>query len=286
MKIIVKQINSEEKNEFDIQYNDVLRYKAKLPFVSIDDPINLEKIRKLKVYDLNDHEIYRTDYGYSENFKEELIPLKYLFSGSQKFNQLLFISACDVIKIYYESIGVMDNRYVIDVNGKQYYCYSIEDGYIRHFPIYDNNVQVGEVLKSNIIEEGLDEYYAYIKDEYKFISDAIMNLLLFLDRSEYNSAYLVNKSVDLRVSYTFSKNNKYYDKNWVKNHFGDEFYKRVDEQVIAAKEKLKHPIRTSKEQWSSISDKQKKLMKFVLIGPWVMCGIIGLIVGVILILNS
>lgn len=281
MKIVVKQINCEGKNQFDIHYDDVLKYKARLPFVSINEPFDLEKLRKIKVYDLNDNEIYSTTYKYIENFKEEFILLKYLFTGSQKFNQVLFTSDNNVIKVYYESLGLMDNRYVIDINDKQYFCYSVEDGHIRHFPIYDNDIQIGEILKSNIVNDSLDEYYAYIKDEYSSISDGVMNLLLFLDRSEYSSSYLVNKSVSIESGYTFSKNNKNYDKNWVKDNFGDEFYKMVDEQVKFAKEKMKHPIKTSKEQWDSMSDKQKKIMKFVLIAPWVMIVVVAIFVGCI-----
>ena len=87
MKIEIKQIDNEGKNEFEIKYNDNLKYKAKLPFISIKEPLNLDKIRQIKIVDLNDNEIYTTDYKYIENLKEEFIPLKYLITGSQKFNQ-------------------------------------------------------------------------------------------------------------------------------------------------------------------------------------------------------
>lgn len=286
MKITVKQIECEGNNRFEIAYNDRLTYVAQLPFVSISDPLNLEKIRKIRVYDLKDQEVYRTDYQYIKNLQEGSIPLKYLITGSQKANQVLFISNKNVIKIYYEALEFLNSRYVMEMNGKTYYCYSVEDGYIRHLPIYDNDIQIGEILKSNITNDALDEYCAYVKDEYACIRDGIMSLLLFLDRKEYNSSYLVNRSSKLEVKYSFSKNNKYYDKNWVKDHFGDEFYKTVDEQASVTKEKLKHPIKTSMGQWASLPPKQKKLMKWVLIGPWVLCGVIMIFVGFIFIMNS
>ena len=47
MKIEVYQIESEQKNEFEIKYDNNLKYKAKLPFVAINDPLNLEKIRNI-----------------------------------------------------------------------------------------------------------------------------------------------------------------------------------------------------------------------------------------------
>ena len=97
MKIDVLQVESEGKNEFEIKYNDILQYKAKLPFISINEPLNLEKLRSIKILDVNENEIYTTDYKYIENFKEEFIPMKFLITGSQKFNQLLFTSDKNII---------------------------------------------------------------------------------------------------------------------------------------------------------------------------------------------
>ena len=65
MKIDVLQIQSEGKNEFEIKYNDTLQYKAKLPFISIKEPLNLEKLRSIKIFDINENDIYTTDYKYS-----------------------------------------------------------------------------------------------------------------------------------------------------------------------------------------------------------------------------
>lgn len=281
MKIDVIQVESEMKNEFEIKYNDILQYKAKLPFVSIQEPFDLEKLRKIKIYDINDNEIYRTNYKYIGNLKEEFIPMKDLIIGSQKFNQLLFESENNIIKIYFETNGIWKNRYVIEMNNKQYYCYSIEDGYIRHLPIYDGEMQIGEILKSNVVIDGKDEYCCYLKDGYENLADGIMSLLLYLDRNQYSSSYLVNKSYDLSKSYSYSKANKMYDKEWVKNNFGDEFYKKVDEDVKLVKEKLKHPLKTNKEQFDSMSTRSKRILLFILITPWVLIGTAGLITLII-----
>lgn len=284
MKIDVLQTESEGKNSFEIKYDDILQYRAKLPFISINEPLNLEKIRNIKIFDISGNEIYTTDYKYIENFKEEFIPMKFLATGSQKFNQLLFVSNKTTIKIYYEEKAIWDNRYIIEINEKKYFCYSIEDGYIRHFPIYDGEIQVGEALKSNVVIDSKDEYRCYLKSGYESLSDGIVALLLYLDRSEYSSSYLVNKSYTLSKNYSYNKTNKYYDKDWVKNNFGDEFYKKVDENVKLFKEKLKHPFKTSKEQWNSMSEKNRKLLKFILIAPWVLIFIVLLItlIGIVI----
>ena len=286
MKINVSQVQSEGKNEFEIKYNDKLQYKANLPFISINEPLNLEKLRSIKVLDTNGNEIYTTDYKYIENLKEEFIPMKYLVTGSQKFNQLLFTSNKNEIKIYYEENAIWSNRYVIEINDKQYFCYSIEDGYIRHFPIYDGETQIGEALKSNVVVDGKDEYCCYLKDDYTSISDGIVMLLLYLDRSEYSSSYLVNKSYNLSKSFSYNKTNKFYDKEWVKNNFGNEFYNKVDEDVKLVKEKMKHPMQTFKEQWNSMPKSQQTLLKFVLIAPLVIIIVVTIIILIALFMSN
>lgn len=278
MKIEVKQVKSSGGNEFEVRYNDQLQYRAVLPFVSINDPFNLEKVREIKIFDISGNQVYKTDYGYIENFKEEFIPLKYLVTGSQKFNQLLFISNDKTIKVYYESKELFNSRYVIEIGDKKYLCYSIEDGYIRHFPIYDGDIQVGEALKSNVVVDAKDEYVCYLKDGYESLSDGIVSLLLYLDRGSYSSSYIVNKSYTLEKKFSYNKTNKFYDKEWVKNNFGDEYYRKVDNDVVLVKEKLKHPMKTWKEQQNSMSQTEKSMMNILIILPIIIIIIVGIII--------
>ena len=284
MKISVVQVENEGTNKFEINYNNSLKYKATLPFVSIKDPFNLEKLRQIKIYDTNNNEIYNTDYNLIENYLEEFIPMKFMVTGNQKFNQLMFISNNQTIKIYYEENGIWDNRYVIEINNKKYYSYSIEDGYIRHFPIYDGENQIGEALKSNVLVDFKDEYWCYLKNEYDFLSDAIVALLLYLDRSQYSSSYLANKSYDLSKKYSYNKTNKYYDKEWVNNNFGNEFYEKVDEDIKIVKDKLNHPIKTSNELINTMPKEKKTLLMIVLILPWALLLLFGLFFLVIYLL--
>lgn len=278
MRIDILQVANEGKNEFDILYDNQKIYRAILPFISIEDPFNAEKLRSMKILDTYNNIIYSTDYQYVTNLKEEFIPLKYLITGSQKFNQLLFHSAQNTIKIYFEQNDIWKNRYVIEISDKQYFCYSVEDGYIRHFPVYDGDVQVGEALKSNVVVDGKDEYCCYLMNGYEFLTDGITALLLYLDRNEYSSSYLVKKSYTLQKRYSYNKNNALYDKNWVSNNFGDEYYQKVDQDVKIFKEKMKHPVQTFKEQWADMTPKEQKTMKFVLLAPWVGIAIVLLFV--------
>ena len=239
MKIDVVQTISEGSNQFEVLYNDQLKYRAILPFVTINEPLNLEKIRSMKVNNLEGNTVYQTNYDYIENLKEEIIPLKYLVTKNQKFNQIVFHSEEKDIKIYYEENEIWFNRYIIEQEGKRYFVYSIMDGIIRHFPIYDGETQIGEALKSNVKIDGKDEYRIYLKDNSSTLADAVSCLMLFLDRSEYSSSYIVNKSKTVSYSYSYNKTNKYYNKNWVATNFDNSYMEKVQQQANVVKQDVK-----------------------------------------------
>ena len=80
-----------EKNEFEILYENKSIYTATLAFINIIGSLNLENLRKIKVYN-NSNLKYKTEYNYVDNQLEEFIPFKYLITNSQKFYQLRFIN--------------------------------------------------------------------------------------------------------------------------------------------------------------------------------------------------
>ena len=252
MKINIRQKENNFKNEFEIFYNNELKYIAKVPSVSIDNPLKIDDIRKIKVNDLNNNVIYTANYNYSLKKNNKYSSFKFLLTGEQAFNQLLFVTKNKSIKIYYEENYEFGCRYVIDVNNKQYYCYLINDGYIRHFPIFYREKQVAEILKSNI--DKVDEYYCYIQKEYKMIRDGVALLTLYLDRSEYNSIYVKDINyLELSESSLID-----YDKDWVKYNFDCSFFDKVDEAVALLKkdEKQLKKVKKTKTKKEKIVKKQ------------------------------
>ena len=53
-----------EKNEFEILYENKSIYTATLAFINIIGSLNLENLRKIKVYDKNSNLKYKTEYNY------------------------------------------------------------------------------------------------------------------------------------------------------------------------------------------------------------------------------
>ena len=241
MVIDVKQTVSEKKNEFEILYNNKNIYRASLPFISVLGSLDLEKLREIKVYDTNDNLKYTTSYNYIDNQLEELIPLKYLLTGSQKFYQLKFINQNDndEISIFFEMNEIWNGYNIIKYKDKIYKCYSVEDGYVRHVCIYKDDVQIAELLKPNVIIDGKDEYRIYLMDEYSDLKDSLSMLSLYLDRKEYNSSYLKNESKQISKKSSYSKVNKYYNPEWLKNNFNaNDYLDKINQEAGKIKKEI------------------------------------------------
>lgn len=242
MIIDVKQTASEQKNEFEIMFDNKKMYNAKLPFLMISGVFNLDKIKDIKIYDLNNKLKYISKYDYLDNQCEEFVPFKYLITKSQKFYQLKFINETenDEILIFFNLKEIWNEYFIIKYKDEYYNCYSVEEGYIRHICIFKDDKQVAELLKPNIIFDGKDTYRIYLKQEYDFLADAVAMLALYLDRTEYNSSYLKNKGVSVSKNFSYSKVNKYYDSNWVKDNFSSkEYFEEIDNMVLESKQKIK-----------------------------------------------
>ena len=78
MKIDVNQTTAEMQNEFEIYYNENLKYTAKFPFIKIENVFNIDMLREVKIYNLDGKIEYISDYNYLENLKEEFVPFNIL----------------------------------------------------------------------------------------------------------------------------------------------------------------------------------------------------------------
>ena len=241
MIIDVMQSSADMKNTFNIYKNGNLEMVANTPFLDIKGIFNLENLRQTQVFDLNNNLIYRTDYKYVSSQLEELIPFKYLFSGSQKFSQYSIIDRNNTIcgDIFFEQTGLTKNCIIVKTQGLVLQCFCVDKGKINHICIYNGEVQIGEILKPNIVINGLDSYRLVLKDEYSNLSDILINLILYVDRLSYNSSYIINRSTNINYTYNYSPFNKYYHPEWVNNNFNmGDYYKIIDNNYAMVKSKI------------------------------------------------
>ena len=100
MIIDVNQTTADMKNDFEILHNGVRKYSATLPFINVSGAFNLDNLKKIKVFDIENNLKFISEYNYIENQIEEIIPLKYLATKSQKFFKIKFINNTDGSEIY------------------------------------------------------------------------------------------------------------------------------------------------------------------------------------------
>ena len=101
----------------------------------------ISDIKKVNIEDAQNGNIS----NYNVTFENDN-PDANLLNKIKEGKKLIFTSNDNVIKIHMESFRI---KYTIEVNGKEYNVYSKEKGTIRHLSIYNGNVQIAEVLKSN-----------------------------------------------------------------------------------------------------------------------------------------
>ena len=225
MRIDINPVTSKDNNEFVIFYNESLEFKAILPRVSISDPLYINKIDDIILYNSENIQEYKTSCDYIKNIKQDNIPLKFVLNNDTEINQISFESSNNTYKVYYED-NKGANKYILEHNGKFFYIFPMQEGVIRHLPIFDKEVQIGEALGLTDTNKGNDEYRCFLKEEYCYLADGISCLLLFMDRNEYSSSYMTDGQV---ISTSSGDKNPYYDRGWLAENFKDEFNTKEDE---------------------------------------------------------
>jgi len=184
-------INLKNKNDlsFDIYVNNQKKYIA----TGNLDYIKIKEHQILNKFTLNNEQ--------GEEFKFDNINIKKLKKG-------LFFK---YLSLEYED--------------KKYNVYDVGNGYIAHYMVYDNDKQIAEIV--NTAKNIEIQTKGYILDDYTYLELPIIYLML-----HYCAFYF--KTCSKNISYstyskTYSKNNKFYNKEWIKNNFNDlKFFEDVN----------------------------------------------------------
>lgn len=128
----------------------------------------------------------------------------------------------------------IDYKTLIESNGKTYSSRELSNPFFDHIPIYDGDIQIGEVLRV----KGLtyQRYCCFLKDEYSGILPEIISLMVFkLFKNKDDETRSLNDPND-NIN---TGNLNIYDKDWLKNNFGDEYQKEIDQDMALMKKQNK-----------------------------------------------
>lgn len=225
MIINVNQIRANGKNEFEIKVNGESKYQAKTPFFKTGIPFGIDNLRSLELIGLNGEVLYTTEYSVKDNLKESINPLKFLTKDGQKFCEMSIVDndGCKCGSVYSKLDGLWKEKYCLGINNEILFGYSVDKGNIRAISFYKDDKQIAQITKPFYRVNRLDTYYIHLLDEYTYMAELLSFFVIYLDYCEYGSGNeLYYNGMEISKEYSYNKNNKFYNKNWIKNQFGEE----------------------------------------------------------------
>lgn len=234
------------KNRFEIKMNNELKYLAGTPWMDISLPLNIENTRRCIITKTDGSICYTTSYDIIENFPNTAIPMKWAFTGEQKSNIFNIHDNANNIcgKFYKLTNGLLDTKYVIEYKNYTLKSYDISVGKTRNISIYNEDCQIAEIIKPMRTYNNLDYYYLFLLDQYSDLEVILSFFTVFFDYQNYSSkGEIVGYKEEVSVRYTYSKNNKFYDKDWITNHFNKEEIDKIDNQIFEDRKNTTNSIK-------------------------------------------
>ena len=246
MIIKVEQTKSNLKNKFDIKVNNELKYLAGTPWMNIDVPLNVDNISKCIITKTDESICCVSSYNIMENISNAAIPMKWVFTGEQKSLIFNIFDAQNNIcgKFYKLTNGFLDTKYVIEYGNYTLKSYDISVGKTRNISIYKDDLQIAEILKPLSVSDNLDYYYLFLLDEYSDLEIILSFFTVFFDYQNYsNNGEVVSNKKEVSISYTYDKNNKFYDKNWIENNFNKKEVNLIYNQILEDRKNITNSIK-------------------------------------------
>ncbi len=243
----IKQVKANVENNFEIYENDILKYKANTPWMSLKLPFQTENVRKLSLQNQHDESVLTTRYDVFDNLLNEAIPMKYLVGLSTTFDKFEILKDNQNIGSFYIlRAGVWDKAFFVEINGKVFKGYSIAAGYKEVVVFFEDEKQIAQITKPLSTINNLDEYLLHILDGYNELFEILAFFTIYYDYKKYNnSGEIVSKSAEISFRYTFGKNSKKYDENWILNNFGITEAQNIENTISASQEQAKTQIKST-----------------------------------------
>ena len=270
MILKVEQAVANGKNKFEIKENNKVKYLAGTPWASIAVPLGIDRIRSCVITKADESLYYATSYSIAENIANTAIPMKWAVTGEQK-SHIYNISDNEnnnCGRFYKLTNGILNTKYVIEFDKYTLKSYDISIGKTRNVLIYNEDTQIAEIVKPLSVSNNLDTYYIFLLDEYKELEVIISFFTIFFDYQNYaNSGEIVGSSEEVGFKYTYDVNNKFYDKNWISNHFNKEEVETIYNHISEHRKNTTNEIK-----------KKIKNITLALIFAWAILFIIAIIV--------
>lgn len=202
---MIIKVEQTKQNNFEIKINNELKYFSRMKKTSIITPYKGEGT----ITNIDGSMCYT------------LLPSKEfsVYSGKIRKKYCIFNNLSQNCGVFYKlKSGFLKSKYMIEYENYKLSCYSISIGKTQNISIYDGDKQIAEIIKS---VEILENYYIFLIDEYTDLQEILSLFVSYWEYEEMCSGEN-NGTMVVGVSYTYDRNNKFYDKNWIKNNFNKE----------------------------------------------------------------
>ena len=220
MIIKINRIGSDSKSKFEIEVNNEIRYSAEMSTTNSD-------YKSCQMFNADGSLCYVT----SKNSKSNLGGI---FSKNKKIRDYNIInSSNDICGNFYQiKKGFLSIHYVIENENNMLDCYDVSVGKAQAISIYQGDKQIAEIIKPLRASDDISYFYIFLLDEYKNFEKIISFFAIFFEYDKHHNTSDDTSYYDPNFEYTYSKNNKYYDKNWIQNNFNSEEVDLIYSQII------------------------------------------------------
>lgn len=225
----INQTSSNGKNHFAITKGQNLLYKAETPWFPM---LPIDNMVKLNLMNAQGEMLYQTEYSFLDNLTEELIPYKYLFTGSQKFDRFTIVDQTGnrLGAFFVEAQGILDRRICLEYRGKLLVGYKRSTGNMEYVSFYDGETIVGQMTKSNrLVANNMDHYMIHFVDGYDGLEPVLAFFAIYYDFMYHNHSGEVHKGYKISYKTTYHKNIDKYDPDFIRRNFGEAESLRMDE---------------------------------------------------------
>ena len=126
----------------------------------------------------------------------------------------------------------MDEKYCLEANGRELFGYAISKGKFAAVSIYDGQDQIAQITKPLAAVNNLDFYYLHIIEGYENLLPLLTFFTIYYDYREYsNKGQAAAKSASISYSWTWSKNNRFYQSDWIARRFGQAEAERLKRET-------------------------------------------------------
>lgn len=180
MILDVKQTKSFKNNEFEIVRNNYVIYRAKTSWIKI---MELDSKNKVTLTAPDGNMLFHTKYSVVDHFFEYSLPFKYWRTGERKFCEYQVLDASEKFTAVFYTVErrLYDIRLCIAFGDRVIYGYNKDTGLRNTVSFYENDVQVGQLIHYNVVEDNLDQYYVHFLPEYDNLEPLIAMYTVFYD---------------------------------------------------------------------------------------------------------